>query len=196
MSNALAIAGVTAVLKDLLDDGLIDTTSPARRAGRHVSASPPDRDPGRRPTQTRRLNLFLYQVTPNAAGATQLPVAQCGRRPPPQSAARARPALPADRLRRADLEAEILLGYAMQVLHETPVLTRAAIRSALNPPVPPVTGSLLPTRYQALPASELADQIEQIKITPAVLNTEECPSCGPRCRRTTGRPRPTGHRWC
>ena len=32
-----------------------------------------------------------------------------------------------------DLHAEILLGYAMQLLHEMPVLTRDAIRTALNP---------------------------------------------------------------
>ena len=32
-----------------------------------------------------------------------------------------------------DLHAEILLGYAMQLLHEMPVLTRAAIRTAPTP---------------------------------------------------------------
>ena len=32
-----------------------------------------------------------------------------------------------------DLHAKILLGYAMQLLHEMPMLTRAAIRTALNP---------------------------------------------------------------
>src|SRR5262249_3609560 len=73
----------------------------------------------------------------------------------------------------ADLQAEVLLGYAMQLLHQTPVLARNAIRKSLNPPSPPLTGDLLPTIYKALRASDLADQIEQIKITPAMMNTEE-----------------------
>ncbi|MGZ8323641.1 MAG: Pvc16 family protein, partial [Rhodoplanes sp.] len=34
---------------------------------------------------------------------------------------------------RADFQAEILLGYGMHLLHERPVLDRAAIRRALNP---------------------------------------------------------------
>ena len=72
-----------------------------------------------------------------------------------------------------NLQAEVLLGYAMLLLHQTPVLSRAAIRKSLNPPTPPVTGSLLPSVYQALQASTLADQLEQIKITPEVMNTEE-----------------------
>lgn len=174
MSNALAIAGVTAVLKDLLDGGLIDhNVTSTMGQGVIVSALAPDAiQVGT--DQTRRLNLFLHQATPNAAWRNiNYPSRNAAgdriRNPPL--------ALDLHYLLTAygtlDLEAEVLLGYAMQVLHETPVLARAAIRKALNPPVPPVTGSLLPTIYQALQASELADQIEQIKITPAVMNTEE-----------------------
>jgi hypothetical protein len=174
VSNALAIAGVTAVLKDLLDGGLIDhNVTSTMGQGVIVSALAPDAiQVGT--DQTRRLNLFLHQATPNAAWRNiNYPSRNAAgdriRNPPL--------ALDLHYLLTAygtlDLEAEVLLGYAMQVLHETPVLARAAIRKALNPPVPPVTGSLLPTVYQALQASELADQIEQIKITPAVMNTEE-----------------------
>jgi hypothetical protein len=72
-----------------------------------------------------------------------------------------------------DLQAEILLGYAMQLLHETPVLARDAIRKALNPPTPPVDPGILPPIYQALRASDLADQFEQIKIVQSPMNTEE-----------------------
>jgi hypothetical protein len=66
-----------------------------------------------------------------------------------------------------DYYAEIILGHAMQLLHESPVLTRAAIRAALSPASPP------PHWPAALATSELADQIEQLKITPEVFNTEE-----------------------
>jgi Pvc16 N-terminal domain len=66
-----------------------------------------------------------------------------------------------------------MLGYAMLLLHETPVLTRAAIRKALDLAPTDATGSILPTTYQSLRAAALADQYEQIKITPQVMNTEE-----------------------
>src|SRR4030095_303497 len=70
-----------------------------------------------------------------------------------------------------DLHADILLGYAMQLLHETPVLGRSAITTALTPPPP--LGTALPPALQALAECGLADQLEQIKITPEYLNTEE-----------------------
>ena len=70
-----------------------------------------------------------------------------------------------------DLHPEILLGYAMQLLHETPVLSRGAITTALNPS--PSVGTTLPPALRALAACGLADQLEQIKITPEYLNTEE-----------------------
>jgi Pvc16 N-terminal domain len=174
VSNALAIAGVTAVLKDLLDGAMIDhNLTSTMGQGVVVSALAPDaielaNDP------TRRLNLFLHQATPNAAWRN---VGYPSRNSAGERIGNPPLALDLHYLLTAygtlDLEAEVLLGYAMQVLHETPVLARAAIRTALNPPSPPVTASLLPNIYQALQASDLADQIEQIKITPSVMNTEE-----------------------
>jgi hypothetical protein len=71
----------------------------------------------------------------------------------------------------ADLHGEILLGYAMQLLHETPVLSREAIRTALNPS-PPV-GADLPPALRALAASGLESQVEQIRIVPKSLDNEE-----------------------
>jgi hypothetical protein len=174
MSSALAIAGVTAVLKDLLDGGIIDHNL-ASTMGQDVvvSALAPDSiELGN--DSIRRLNLFLHQATPNAAWRN---VGYPSRNSTGERIGNPPLALDLHYLLTAygtlDLEAEVLLGYAMQVLHETPVLARAAIRKALNPPSPPVTGSLLPIIYQALQASDLADQIEQIKITPSVMNTEE-----------------------
>jgi hypothetical protein len=70
-----------------------------------------------------------------------------------------------------DLHAEILLGYAMQLLHETPVLTRDKIHIALNPSLNVGTG--LPPALRALADSGLEDQVELIKLTPQYLNTEE-----------------------
>ena len=65
MSNALALAAVSAVLKDLLDNAMNDhEATTAVGSPVKVSVRPPDRvkladgDPP-------QLNLFLFQVTPN-----------------------------------------------------------------------------------------------------------------------------------
>src|SRR5215813_799130 len=72
---------------------------------------------------------------------------------------------------RSDFQAEILLGYAMHLLHERPMLDRAAIRRALNPS--PLDVSMLPPAFQTLAASDLADQVEAIRITPIAMPVEE-----------------------
>ena len=159
MSNALAIAGVTAVIKDLLDSGLIDQAiTDTLGAGVIVTALAPDAVPleGKDATQ---INLFLHQVTPNAAWRNSaLPSRDtAGNRI-------SNPPLALDLhylltvYGRAELEAEVLLGYALQLLHETPVLSREAIRRALNPTV--VNGAILPTIYKGclLYTSDAADE--------------------------------------
>ena len=174
MSSALSIAAVTAVIKDLLDDGLIDhKITDALGQGVTVSALAPDSIQLSNDAQPR-LNLFMHQATPNAAWRNVgLPSTDsAGRR-----ISNAPLALDLHYLLTAygsaDLQAEVLLGYAMQLLHETPVLARAAIRTTLIPATPPLDAGLLPTVYRALRASDLADQIEQIKITPEKMDTEE-----------------------
>jgi len=177
MSNALAIAAVSAVLKDLLNNGLIDHNISGTLSGPvKVTMLSPDRvkigD-----DEKAQLNLFLYQVTPNPGWSNVgLPSrddqgARLTNRPL---------ALDLHYLLTAygekDFDSEVLLGYAMQLLHEMPVLTRAAIRSALGPgpvsnPNPPVDGAIIPPG--PFSASDLADQIEQIKISPQGLSTEE-----------------------
>src|SRR5437870_3973262 len=126
MSNALAIAGVTAVIKDLLDGGLIDhNLANTMGSGVVVSALAPDSIELGNDT-TRRLNLFLHQATPNVAwrnvGYPSRNAAGDRIRNPPL-------ALDLHYLLTAygtlDLEAEVLLGYAMQILHETPVLAHS-----------------------------------------------------------------------
>lgn len=173
MSNALAIAGVTAVIKDLLDSGLIDhQVTDAMGKGVTVSATAPDNIELTGANATPRLNLFLHQVTPNAAWRNVGFPSHDGR-----GERTGNPPLALDlhylltAYGNEDLQAEVLLGYAMQLLHETPVLARETIRKALNPSA--VNGNILPSIYQALRAVDLAEQLEQIKITPSSLSTEE-----------------------
>lgn len=167
MSTALAIAGVSAVLQSMLT-GLKSDLSTALGVAPDITALAPEDV-----TQTKDakpcLNLFLYQVTPNPGWRNV--------DHPSRDAAGNRIANPPLALDlhylltaygSADLQAEVLLGYGMQLLHETPVLARGLIRSILNPAVPPV----LPI-YQALQTVGLSDQIEQIKVTLGAMNTEE-----------------------
>jgi hypothetical protein len=181
MSTALAIAAVTAVLKDLLNNGLIDHNVSASVGEVTVSALPPDRiDALEAELNKSRLNLFLYQVTPNVGWRNVGLPSHNGRgeriNNPPL-------ALDLHYLLTAygaeEFHGEILLGYGMQLLHETPVLTREAIRISLAPPTPVVGGGGLPPAMQALFTSDLAEQVEQIKIIPEALNTEELSNLWP-----------------
>jgi hypothetical protein len=168
VSNALAIASVTAVLKDILNNGIIDN----QLAGDvTVSALPPDRVLVNGQAETNRLNLFLYGVTPNQGWRNMgLPSYDAG------GERISNPPLGLDlhylltAYGATEFQAEILLGYGMQMLHEAPVLTRDAIRRALTP-TPPFNANVLPVALHA--ASDLADQVESIRLTPQALSTEE-----------------------
>jgi hypothetical protein len=174
MSSALAIAGVTAVLRDRLNDGMVDhDISAVTGSTVSVTTLAPDRVLQAEGVESSQLNVFLYQVTPNTGWSNVgLPSRDAsGRRRltnPPL-------ALDLHYLISAygsePLHREILLGYAMQLMHEYPVLTREMIRTALDPS--PDVGENLPASLRALAASGLADQIETLKITPQFLNSEE-----------------------
>jgi hypothetical protein len=171
MSSALAIAAVTAAIKDLLNDGLLNHDL-SQIGSFSVTASPPDRI-ATGPNEPNQLNLFLYQVSANLGWRNVgLPSrngagARLGSAPLALDLHYVLTAYGAQ-----DLNAEVLLGYAMQLLHETPVLTRDQLRTVLGG-VSPVDGSILPGPFGTLSAADLADQIELIKITPVFLNTEE-----------------------
>jgi hypothetical protein len=173
MSTGLAIASVTAVLKDLLNNGVIDhDVSSSVGNNVLVTALPPDRIDVSDSNQQSQLNLFLYQVTPNQGWRNEdLPSRNSNgdRISNPPLALDLHYMLSAYGVK--DLHGEILLGYGMQILHETPVLPREAIRRALAPPLP-VNGGV-PSELKNLFTSELAEQVEQIKICPLSLTTEE-----------------------
>jgi hypothetical protein len=173
MSSALAIAGVTAVLKDLLHNAVIDHDLVSSVGDVIVTALPPDLIKTEGSEAKTQLNLFLYQITPNAGWRNVgLPSRNSNgdRVTNPPLALDLHYLLTAYGVK--DLHAEILLGYAMQLLHETPVLSREAIRKALDPS-PIIGGGGLPATLEALATSELADQIETIKIVPETMNMEE-----------------------
>jgi hypothetical protein len=175
VSSALAIASVTAVLKNLLDNGVInDQVVSSVGTAVTVSAIAPDLVPldANAPS---RLNLFLYHVTPNQGWRNAgLPsrAANGDRIANPPLALDLHYFLTAYAAR--DLHAEILLGHGMQVLHETPVLARQGIRRALGVPgLIDDPDSSLPPDLERIALSGLDEQVETIKVTPEALGTEE-----------------------
>ena len=172
MSGPLAIAAVTAVLKDVLNNGLIDGDISSFVGSFSVTALPPDRitTGAQEPNQ---INLFLYRVSTNQGWCNEgLPSrdSQGGRVSNPPLALDLHYLL--STYGAQDFNAEILLGHAMQILHETPRITREAIRVALGGINPPI-GLSTPSPFGSLSAVDLADQVELIKITPQFLSTED-----------------------
>lgn len=167
MSSALAVAAVTAVLRSLLDDRLIARGVTATLGGVIVSALPPDRIPIGADERSQ-LNLFLHRLTPNSSWRTARP-----------TSASARPPLALDlhylvtAYGEQDFHAEILLGHAMQLLQESPVIDHARIRDVLNAVAPVGSAGLVSSGRAALADSSLAEQLEQISICAEFLSSDE-----------------------
>jgi hypothetical protein len=161
MSTALAIAGVTAVLRDVIDAWLIEQNANAALGGQNaeVTAVAPDTIETSGANVAPRLNLYFHQASESAAWRnTDLPSRD------ERGARRTSPPLALDlhylltAYGPQELQAEVLLGYGMQVLHEIPVLGRDEIESRLPPQLRP---------------SLLGSQIELVKITPATMSVDE-----------------------
>jgi len=170
MSSQLAIGAVSAVLRNLLDDGLVKAAPDIGAIT--VTAVAPDSIKLDDPNFGPQLNLFLYRVSPNQGWQNAvLPAYDSNgtRASNPPLALNLHLLLTA--YGKSDFQAEILLGYAMSLLHEHPVLDRASMRTALDPS--PLGASILPPAFQALSASDLADQLESVTLTLEPMDTEE-----------------------
>jgi hypothetical protein len=170
MSDYLAVGGVSAVLKALLNTGL-SNGGPAT-----VLVSPPgitNKAPDLIPTgpdEPPQLNLFMYYASINPA-LRNLDLPSKGSNGSPLS----NPPLAINlhylvtAYGANPFDPELLLAFAMQVFHNTPVVSRDVIQSALT-----ALDSGTPSNEQQLiSGSTLASQIEHIRITPETLTTEE-----------------------
>lgn len=156
MSNYLAVATVTAALSDLLQSA-INPDVP----GVSVTMLRPDGNGGMPKTG---VNVFLYQVTPNAAWHNaDLPTRRSGG----DLIQRPQVALDLHYLLtfygdETKLEPQRVLGSVVRTLHARPVLTRASIRQ-----------TLANLAFSYLAESNLADAVELVKFTPLPLSLEE-----------------------
>ena len=157
MSNHLAIATVSATLSQLLQDAVgSDMPGAAVRLGKPAANGSQAAAP--------EVSLYLYQVTPNAAYRnTDLP----SRDPDGRIIQRPRAALDLHYLvsfagDESRLEPQRLLGGVARTLHAHPVLCRHLIRDTIANPA-----------FSFLAASNLADDIELVKLTQLPLSLEE-----------------------
>jgi len=178
MSNVLSIAAVTAVLKVLLENGLVSDPIAASLGDVIVTALPPDRI-SVEADERAQINLFLYQVTQNRNvdwvsqefRSRHSRINGNPRSPTPPLALDLHYLLTAYGAK--DFQTELLLGYAMQLLHKTPVITSDIIENTLINASTTNTSSAFSQAVASVSVSHLAEQIGQIKLTPEFFNMEE-----------------------
>jgi uncharacterized protein DUF4255 len=177
MSGAVAIGAVSAVLRNLLHDGLARRLPFSKVAVSAVAPVRPVSVHGEQPQPS--VNVFLHRMSVNPGWRTlELPAVT------PGGARRTRPPLALDlhylvtAYGAADFEAEILLGHVMKILHEHPVLDRETIRVMLAPDrpsaVPSGTGSmnLAETGSLGLIGVEAAEHFEAVTVSPEAMDSE------------------------
>lgn len=168
MSDYLAVGGVSAVLQWLLTNALTSGgPTTVLSSPQAVTAISPDLITTGANEQPQ-VNLFLYYVSVNAALRNlDLPSVNG------QGAPLSNPPLPLNlhylvtAYGSKQFAAEIVLAWAMKVLHDNPVVPSATIQQALSALVPATPEATL------IAQSTLPQQLEHIRITPETLTTEE-----------------------
>lgn len=157
MSNFLAVATVSASMRRMLQTIVGQDVN-----GATVTTVRPPGTSGALPTTG--VNLYLYQVTPNANWRNNdLPT----RRSDGSLLGLPEAAIDLHYLLSfhgdaAQLEPERLLGSVIRTLHARPILTRQTIEETLNDPT-----------FGFLAGSDLAEQVDQIRFIPLGLNLDE-----------------------
>jgi uncharacterized protein DUF4255 len=165
-ADGLALVAITALVKNVLENGLAKRGVSSQIGGdAMVSALPPDRVASAG-DEKAQLHLFLYMVTPHTVLR-----------------------LDGDRSRQPtlafdlhyivtaygaqDYQAELLLGCAMQVLHDTAVLERSAVRDILAALTSKGDRRVVPAPLAALAGWDFGDHVQRITIMPEFLPNEE-----------------------
>lgn len=158
MSNSRAIAAVTATLRSLIERGFDPAKDPNADPlvqGTAVTMQPPDEARGANPPE-RQLNLYLYQVLPNAAyrNADMPRQVRPGDTGQPPLALNLYYLLTAYAIDDQQPVSHRILGRAMAVLNDHPLLGRREIETAF-------------------PNSGLSDQFERIRLSLQPLALED-----------------------
>jgi len=162
MSNALAIATVTQTLVNRVTASLAGSLV----TGPQVSTLRPDDSDLQKAESTPRVNIFLYQITPNPAFRNaDLPTLR------PDGTRIQRPQLGLDLHylltfygNDALLEHQRLLGAVARYLHAFPILSRSDIEAVESMQDPSGAAYL---------ASQLSEQTELVRITPMTFTLDD-----------------------
>ncbi len=149
MTNSLAIAAITTTLRNIITRGIREELGSGI-----VTTRPPDK--ARDGDNSNQVNIFLYQTLPNASWRnTDIPSrvrpGETGHFPLALNLYYLITAYSKDN---EDIIGHKILGETMRILHDFAIINPIDIRNAL-------------------PESELHNQIERVKITPQHLNIEE-----------------------
>jgi uncharacterized protein DUF4255 len=165
MSSSLGMAAVTAILKDLLENALIQRAVATDLGEVVVTTLSPDRvtvGADERP----QLNLYLYRLTPHSgwqrAGSWSGAAAQ------DSSLALNLHYLLSVYGERA-FQTELLMGAALQCLQQSSLLTGERIRSILHS----LTASRTGRGHTTLSRAAAQVPLEEIRITPEFLSLED-----------------------
>jgi hypothetical protein len=167
VSNSLAIAAVTSTIRYVLDRSL-QQSHPGAVGGAKVTTLLPQELTSSDVAGTAGINVFCFQATPNHAwNLTDLPT----RRPDGSMVQRPVAALDLHYVLTCygderSLEAQRLLGRVVGALAATSVLTRDVVTAALD-----LYDEETETAFLA--SSDLADEVELVKLAPATLSLEE-----------------------
>jgi len=167
MSNTLAVAAITSTIRYVLERAL-QAPHPGPVGGATVTTLRPDRLSDTALVTTPGINVYLYDVRPNHAwDLTDLPT----RGRDGSFVRRPMAALDLHYLltyygEDEYLDAQRLLGRSVLALAVTPILTRDVVAAAIAAYSADVSTAFLDE-------SDLADQIERVKIAPFVLSLEE-----------------------
>ncbi len=171
MSDYLAVGGVSAVLRWLLANALtaggpssiIGVSSPVTALSPDLVATGADEQP--------QINLFMYYASLNANFRNNALPSQDA-----QGRRVSNPPLALDlhylvsAYGKNEFDPEILLAWAMQVFYENPVLTRQLIQDSIDGII--AAGHMSP-EVQLIVTTNLASQVESIRIAPESLSNEE-----------------------
>ncbi|BDI34260.1 hypothetical protein CCAX7_63110 [Capsulimonas corticalis] len=171
MAHSLILASVTAILKNIIENGLVDRAVSTSIGGDAVvSASSPDRITTGA-DEKPQINLFLYHVQPkglysqsrhaegDAAGAGYPTNVELHYLVTAYGA--------------QDLQIEVLLGAVLTLLSEQGTLTRDAIATILKTLSSTKGGRVINPMAATLADPQLMERLEQIKILPQAMNLDE-----------------------
>ena len=167
-ARGLSLASLTAVIKHLIENGLASRNVTSQLGGDvTISALPPDRIPSGG-DERAQLNIFLHQVTPHV---TLMLSGDSRNARTPAVAVELHYLITAYGAQ--DYQSEILLGHAIDILHECAVLDRDRIRASLTALTTSADRRVVPPAVATLANSDLPDRVDSVQITPEFLSVED-----------------------